>query len=115
MISVQVDIVRQQQGQALLHPAGDAAVLTAPKQTMVHKHSIRPASHSRLDQRQAGRHARDNALNPLTTFDLQAIGAEILETLGLQQGVKSAQQLDARNTAGSFHRFVHAAVLRRLA
>ena len=57
VIGQQVDVVRQQQGQSLLHPTGDGAVLPAPEQAMVNQQSVRAFFNSRFNQRFAGCHA----------------------------------------------------------
>ena len=100
----------QQQGQALLHPTGHPAILTAPEQAVVHKDGVGLTGHGRFDQSQAGGHARNDALHTGPAFDLQAVGAVVLELPGLQQGVKSAQQLGARDPGGRAHRLIHARV-----
>jgi hypothetical protein len=61
VVGEQVDVVRQQQGQALLHPAGDAPVLAAPEQAVVHEDGVGAGGDGRLDQRAAGGHAGDDA------------------------------------------------------
>jgi hypothetical protein len=44
VVGEQVDVVREQQGQPLLHPAGDADVLAAPEQAVVHEDRVGPAA-----------------------------------------------------------------------
>lgn len=95
VVGIQVDVVRQQQLQALLHPARDAAVLPAPEQAVVHKNGISAGGNGCLNQRTAGGHATDDARDLGLAFDLQAIGAIVLEALGLQQAVKSLQEFSA--------------------
>jgi hypothetical protein len=57
MVGKEVDIVRQQQCQALLHPAGHAAILATPEQAMGARRSHPPGRLSRrFDQRPARRH-----------------------------------------------------------
>ena len=93
VVGEQVDVVGQQQRQALLHPAGDPAVPAAPEQAVVHKNRIGLRRNGRLDERAAGRDAGDDFANLRPPLDLQAIGAVVLEALGLQQRVKGLQQI----------------------
>ena len=57
MVGVQIDVMRQQQSQALLHPAGYAAVLATPKQPMVNKYGISLGFDCRFYQGTAGGNA----------------------------------------------------------
>jgi hypothetical protein len=99
MVGKEVDIVRQQQCQALLHPAGHAAILATPEQTMVHEDRIRLGSYRRFDQRPARRHPGDDLADALPPLDLQAVRSVILETLGLQHGI---ERLEHRATLDNF-------------
>jgi len=95
VVGKQVDVMRQQQLQPLLEPAGHAAVLSAPEQAVVHEDGIGLRGDGRFDQRAAGAHAADDACNLGPAFDLQAVGAVVLEALGLQQAVKGLQKSGA--------------------
>ena len=105
VVRKQVDVVCQQQLQPLLHPARDAAVLPAPEQAVVHKDGVGLRCNGRLDQRTAGGHAAHHAPDLGLALDLQAVGAVVLEALGLQQAVKRLQKLTAVNA--------HAAIVAR--
>ena len=54
MVGKQVDVVGQQQLQALLHPARHSAALPAPEQAVVHKNRIGVCRNGGFDQRAAG-------------------------------------------------------------
>ena len=60
---------------------------------MVHKDGVGTGFNSGVDQRQTGRDAADHARDLGPPFDLQAVGAVVLEALGLQQAVKRLQEL----------------------
>ena len=92
VVGVEVDIVGQQALQALLHPAGDAPVLPAPEQAVVHKEGVGLLRNGCVDQRTAGGHAADDARNLRLALDLQAVGAVVLEAFGLQERVQGLQQ-----------------------
>ena len=95
VIGEQIEVVGQQQSQALLQPARHATVLAAPEQSVVDKNRICLRRHSRFNQREAGRHARDDFAHLAFAFDLQAVGPVVLETLGLQKLIKFTEQLSA--------------------
>ncbi len=95
VVGKQIDIVRQQQRQPLLHPAGDAPVLSAPEQAMVDKNSICLRGNRRLDQGPAGGDAGDDFSHAGPAFHLQAVGAIVTKAPGFKQGVKSLQKLSA--------------------
>ena len=63
VVGQQIDIVRQQQRQALLEPTGHAAVMAAPEQTMVNQQSIRTLRDRRFDQSATRCHPRYDFLN----------------------------------------------------
>ena len=96
VVREQVDVVREQQRQALLQPAGHPAVLAAPEQPVVHEHGVGPRRDRRLDQRAAGGHAGNDAPDRRPALDLQAVGSVILEPLGLEQVVESVQDAAVR-------------------
>jgi hypothetical protein len=96
VVGQQVDVVRQQALQALLHPAGDGAVLPAPEQAVVHQDGIGIRRDGGVDQRAAGGDAADQRRSP-APFHLQPVGAVVPETLGLQFGVQGGEQLRAGN------------------
>ncbi|MNP15060.1 hypothetical protein D3C76_1074000 [compost metagenome] len=92
----QADVVVQQGLQPALPDTGDARVLTLPEVAMVHQHQVGLGLDCRIQQRLAGGNAADDAADLRPAFDLQAIGAIILDlraaqvTLGfLDQGVQS--------------------------
>ena len=93
VVGEQVDVVREQQGQALLHPAGDAAILAAPEQAVVHKDGVGLGLHRRLDQGAAGSDARNQPPHVFLALHLQPIGPVVLEPLGLEQAVEGLQEL----------------------
>ncbi|MNT66095.1 hypothetical protein D3C72_2041320 [compost metagenome] len=95
MVGEEVDVIAQQQAQALLHPAGDTAVLAAPEQAMVNEDGIGLGVDRGLDQRAAGGHARDDLADHGAPFDLQAVGSVILEAPGGQQQVECVKQFVA--------------------
>ena len=91
MVGKQVDVVRQQTFQPLLHPAGHPAVLAAPEQAVVHKNRVGTGVYGRVDQRAVGRHTADQFANAGLALDLQPIGAVVLEALGLHLCIKGGQ------------------------
>jgi hypothetical protein len=85
VVGKKIDVVRQQQLQALLHPARDPAILATPEQAVVHENGVGRAA-------MAASISALLAVTPLTTrrsaflaLHLQAIGAVVFETFGLQQ------------------------------
>jgi len=54
MVGKQIDVVLEQGLQALLHPTGHAARLTAPKQAVVHHDGIGVDGDGGLNQGQTG-------------------------------------------------------------
>lgn len=100
VVGEEVDVVLQQQRQSLLHPAGDAAVLAAPEQSVVDEDRIGLGADGRLDQRAARGHARDDLAHGGAALDLQAVRSVVLEALGSEQQVECVQQF----VAGGAHR-----------
>ncbi|MDT4851809.1 hypothetical protein FQZ97_860090 [compost metagenome] len=92
VIGIQIDIVGQQARQTLLHPARDPPILPAPEQSVMHENGIGPGTHSRVNQRPAGRHASDQFPDVASSLHLQPIGAIVAKQRRLQQGVQRAQQ-----------------------
>ena len=92
VVSKQVDAVRQQQAQPVTHPTGDAPILAAPKQAMVHHNGIGLYSDGRFDQCPTGGDAADQALHIPIALDLQAIGAVIVKFFRLKQSIKGLAQ-----------------------
>ena len=88
VIGKKVNVVRQQQGQSLLHPPRDPPVLATPKKTMMNEYCVCMRRDRRLNQRTTGGHTRHDFADFLNPLDLQAIGTEVLETLWLEQCVK---------------------------
>ena len=104
VVGQQAHVVRQQQRQPLLHPAGDAGALAAPKQAVMHQNGVGPGRNGALDQFAAGRDAADQVPHPRPALDLQAVGAVVLKALGLQRGVEALEQhaaLDGLRSAGA--------------
>ncbi|MOA21647.1 hypothetical protein D3C78_1421500 [compost metagenome] len=101
MVGEQIDVVRQQQAQTLLHPARDAAVVAAPEKTVVDKNGIGTQVDGGLDQRAAGSDATDQPGDAGLAFNLQTVGPVVLEALGLQQVVEAAQQVLSREGHGA--------------
>ena len=93
VVGQQIDIVRKQQRQSLLHPAGDAAVLAAPEQAVVNQQRIRAFIYGSLNECFACSHARDDFFDLGASFHLQTVGAVVLEQLRLQQLVAQADEL----------------------
>jgi hypothetical protein len=54
VVGKQINILRQQFLQALLHPAHHTPVLPTPKQAVVHKYSVRLGGNRRVNQGQRG-------------------------------------------------------------
>lgn len=100
VVGEEVDVAVQQQRQPLLHPAGDAAVLTAPEQAVVDEDGIGLGADGGLDQRAARGHARDDLAHRGAALDLQAVRSVVLEALGSEQQVECVKQL----VAGGAHR-----------
>ncbi len=100
VIGKQIDIVRQQQGQALFHPAGHTAILPAPEQAVVHEDRIGLHVDCSFDQRSARGHAGNDLADLGPPFHLQPVGTVIRETLGLQNGVESLEQYTTPDTQG---------------
>jgi hypothetical protein len=110
VVGEQVQVGAQQQAQALLHPAGDAAVLAAPEQAVVNEQGVGLGVDGGLDERAAGGHARDDLADGRAALDLQAVGSVVLEAAGGQQQVECVQQF----VAGGAHRAIVALALRRV-
>ena len=96
MVGKEIDVVGQQQADALLEPARDAAIHAAPEQAVVHEDGIGLRLDGRLDQRAAGRHPADDAADLAAPLHLQAVGTIVLEALGLQQTVEVGQEFLSR-------------------
>ena len=62
---------------------------------MVHKNGISLGFDGSLDQRTAGRNARNNFAHLRAAFDLQAVMAIVLEAFGLQQRIERGEQFQA--------------------
>ena len=75
--------MRQQQSQPLTHPSRHTPILAAPKQAVVHKNSVCLFCDGGFNERLAGGHARDDFFNFCPPFNLQPIGAVVLETVRL--------------------------------
>ena len=99
VIGKQVDVMRQQQGKSLLHPARDTSVLTTPEQTMVHEDGVCIRGDSRFDQRQTGGHTRDDPADLRTALHLQAVRSVVLESGRFQQSIKGVEQVKAAGHA----------------
>ena len=95
VVGEKVDVVAQQQAEPLLHPAGDAAVLAAPEQAVVHEDGIGLGMDGGLDQRAARGHAGDDLAHRGAAFDLQAVGPVVLEALGGEQQVERMEEFVA--------------------
>ena len=100
VVGEEVDVVRQQARQTLLHPAGHTAILSAPEQAVVHEDSVGTGRHGGVDEGKAGGHAGDDLAHRRFALDLQAIGAVVTEECRLQQGVESGEQLLAGDWSG---------------
>ena len=92
VVGIQIDVVCQQSLQALFHPTHHTAILPAPKQTVVHQHSVGLGMNGGIDQLAAGRDARHHFVNLTATFHLQAIGSIVFKSFRLQQLVKRLKQ-----------------------
>lgn len=95
VVGQQIDVMRQEQAQALLHPAGDGAILPAPEQAVMHENRAGTSLYGGLDQRTAGGDTGNQLADPRAAFHLQAIGAVVLEALGLKFGIAGGQQRGA--------------------
>ncbi len=100
VVGVKIDVMRQQQAQALAHPAHHAAILATPKQAMVNQQGVSPSGNRGLNQRSAGRDAADDARHVRLALHLQAVGAVVFEAFGLQQRVQAVQQFSTRDAHG---------------
>ena len=85
--------MRQQQANALFHPASDPTIHAFPEQAVVHKDGIGLIGNGRFNQGAAGRHAADDVANCGFAFDLQTVRAVVFEALGLQQGVEMRKKV----------------------
>jgi len=103
VVGEQIDVVTQEQAQALPHPADHPGVLPAPEQAVVHEDGIGLGMDRRLDQRPAGGHAGDDLAHRGAAFDLQAVGSVVLESLGCEQQVERMQEFVA---GGAHHAIV---------
>ena len=83
VIGKQIDVMRQQQGQALLHPASHTPILGAPEQSVVDKNGVRVRCNGGLNQGTAGTDAGNDPVHLGTTLHLQAIGAVVAKSLRL--------------------------------
>ena len=92
VVGEQVDVVRQQQRQPLLHPARDTAILATPEQAVVDKNGVGLRRYGRFDQRAAGRDTGDDFVDARAPFHLQAVRPMVLEARGLQQRIEGLQQ-----------------------
>jgi hypothetical protein len=92
VVGKQVDVVRQQCLQALVHPAGDAPALAAPEQAVVHQYCIGLGRHGGLNEGQAGGYPSHHVPNTRLALDLQTVGAVVFESGGCQQAVEARQQ-----------------------
>jgi hypothetical protein len=88
VVGEQVDAMRQQQLDALLQPAGDAAVLVLPEQAVVHEQRIGLVRDRRLDHRAARGDAGDDAADLFPALDLQTVRPIIPEPADLQRGIQ---------------------------
>jgi hypothetical protein len=92
VVGQQIDIVRQQGGQAFFHPTGDAATLVAPKQTMVDQQGMGLGVNGIVNEGQTCAHTTHQATNLQRPFDLQSIGTIVLEPLGRQKPIDVGDQ-----------------------
>ena len=95
VVGNQVDVVSQQQAQALLQPACDSAILPPPKQAVMHQEGVCLHRDRSLDQGQTGGNARDQAVHCGRALDLQPVRAVVLEARSLQQILQRLHQLAA--------------------
>jgi serine protease DegQ len=93
VVGVEVEVVLQQARQALLHPAGDATVLAAPEQAVVHQQRVGAVGDGRLDQRQAGGDTGDDMTHLGAALDLQTVRPIIDEAGCLQKFVEVLREL----------------------
>ena len=77
VIGQQVDVVGQQPGQALLHPACHSPILTAPEKAVVHQDGIGTGSDRCINQGQTGGHAGNQATYLCLALHLQTIGSVV--------------------------------------
>ena len=93
VVGDEIDVVLEQQGQALPHPARDRAILTAPEQPVVHKDRVGPHGDRRLHKRKTGSDAGHDPQDLRAPLHLQPVGPVVPEALGLQQAVQVVKQL----------------------
>ena len=94
VVGEQVDVVGQQQRQTLLHPPGDATIVSAPEQSVVDQYGVGASVHRGLDQRTTGGDAGHNFSNDEPTLDLKAVGPVVAKPRRLKHGVKRVPKLD---------------------
>jgi hypothetical protein len=93
VVGIEVDAVAEQQRQALLQPAGDAAVHAAPEQAVVDQQRVGAARDRRLDEGAAGGDAGDDLAHLGAALDLQTVRPIILEAPGVEQGVQAVLEI----------------------
>ena len=101
MVARQIDVVRQQCGNALFLPAGNHGRLAFPEHAVVHQQHLRVAGGGKINRRaRCGDGGHDGA-DFVRAFHLQAVGRVIAETGALQQFVQMGLQLVAGNHVDS--------------
>ena len=100
MICEQIDVIAEQEAQALLHPAGNAGVLAAPEQAVVNEDGVGLGMDGGFYQRAAGGHAGDDFSHHGAALDLQAVRSVVLEAGRRKKKVEGVQQF----VAGGAHR-----------
>ena len=92
VVGKKIDLVLQQAGHALAHPAGDASVLPAPEQAVVHKNRVCAFGYCGVDQSQTGGDTGDDVAHLAAPLHLQAVGPIVFEPRRLQQFIESSTQ-----------------------
>jgi len=92
VIGEQIDLARHQGRQAMVLGAADAGILVLPEPAVMHQDGVGPERDGGLDQGLRGRHASDDAADPVAPLDLQAVRAIITEAFRLQRIVQPVRQ-----------------------
>ena len=95
MIARQIDVVRQQCGNALFLPAGNHGRLAFPEHAVVHQQHLRVAGGGKINGCARCGDGSHDGMDFIRAFHLQAVGCIVFELGGLQGFVAPLQNLGA--------------------